>query len=336
MMLIRVRAGFPMVFSALAKVDIWIYPVGAAAFLLCSYHARAKAAANKKSTFMRVFMSPFASLVECFRPSRAEPVLNKVRAASGLSPVVEPDIPQAGIVEENLEAYSAQDWRKHFSDQLQGKGLEIGPLHRPLVRHPGMDVEYIDRYTVADLRAHYPELEGFPLVEPHIIGDAETLSNVPDGKYDFLVSAHVIEHMRNPLGSLEQWCRVLKPGGLLYLIVPDKRVTFDKQRVRTTLEHMIFDYLQPSIERDKEHFLDYAVQVNKKRGNEAIAEMKRLLDIDYSIHFHVFLPSDIVNLLSWFTDNIRPLEILEGPCLAPGSDEFHLLLRCPERPAQHN
>ena len=241
-------------------------------------------------------------------------------------------IPQAGIVEERLQAYEVKDWRKYFSDKLYGKGLEIGPLHRPMLRHDGMDIDYIDRCTVAELRAHYPELKDLPLVEPHIIGDAETLANVPDAKYDFLISAHVIEHMKNPLGSLEQWCRVLKTGGKLYLIVPDKRATFDKKRVRTTLPHMILDYQSPSDQRDYEHYLDYAIHVHDMKEQAAIVEADRLRTTDYSIHFHVFLPGDVIDLISWFSANVRPLRILEGPVMAPGSDEFHFLLEVTELP----
>lgn len=235
-------------------------------------------------------------------------------------------MPQAITEDSSPQRIEARDWRQHFSHQLHGLGLEIGPLHRPLVTHAGMKVEYIDRYTVAQLRAHYPELEHLPLVEPHIIGDGETLSNVPDQKYDFLVSAHVIEHMKNPIGSFEQWCRVIKPGGKLYLIVPDKRVIFDKQRVRTTLEHLILDYKRPSAERDFEHCLEYGLHVHHKTGLDAVAEADNIINTNYSIHYHTFIPVDIVNLIHWISANIRPLRIVEGPVMAPGSDEFHFLI----------
>ena len=237
---------------------------------------------------------------------------------------------QAVVTEDNLENFDSRDWRSHFAALLNGKGLEIGPLHRPMVKHDGMDIDYIDRCTVAELREHYPELSELPLVEPDILGDAENLDTVESGSYDFLISAHVIEHMKNPLQALKQWCRVLKPNGKLYLIVPDKRVTFDVKRVRTTLPHIILDYYHPSDERDYEHYLDYAIHVHDQTGADAIVEADRLIKTDYSIHYHVFLPTDVLNLLNWFSDNIRPIRILEGPAMAPGSDEFHFLLEMDE------
>lgn len=236
------------------------------------------------------------------------------------------DIPLASVIEKNLQSFEVRDWRTYFSSKLSGRGLEIGPLHRPMVKHAGMQVEYIDRCTVAELREHYPELNELPLVEPDIIGDAENLAPIADQSYDFLISAHVIEHMKNPLGSLEQWCRVVKPGGKIYLIVPDKRAIFDKHRVRTTLGHIILDYRRPSADRDFEHYLDYAIHVHDQRDSAALVEADRLVETDYSIHFHVFIPTDIINLLNWFSENVRPLRILEGPCMTPGSDEFHFML----------
>jgi len=236
-------------------------------------------------------------------------------------------VAQAKVVEVNLDSFKTKNWRKHFASRLSGEGLEIGPLHRPLETHAGMRVKYIDRFSVADLRSHYPELNDLPLVEPDILGDAATLEGVESESFDFLVSAHVIEHMPDPVGSLKNWLRVIKNGGLLYLIVPDKRAIFDKNRMRTTLEHLILDYEQPSLNRDFEHFLDYAIHVHGKEGQEAIDDARKLVAEDYSIHFHVFIPTDIVNLLEWVSENVSPLEIIEGPSMSPGSDEFHFLIK---------
>ncbi len=272
---------------------------------------------------MRDFWTRAKGLVK----SQTEPRLSRARDSQPeLDRNFVTDIPQASVLEENLEQFAARDWRRHFASRLQGHGLEIGPLHRPLDTHPGMKVDYVDRHTVEELRRDYPELRDLKLIEPHIIDDAETLKNIRPESYDFVVAAHVIEHMKNPLAAVENWVRVLKPGGLLYLIVPDKRATFDVQRVRTTLGHIILDYLRPSAERDFEHYLDYAIHVQKAEWHTALPEADRLANTDYSIHFHTFIPSDVVNLLTWFGENVKPVELLEGPNMSPGSDEFHLLV----------
>ena len=221
----------------------------------------------------------------------------------------------------------SRDWKAHFAATLVGKGLEIGPLHEPLPQSEGARVDYVDRLPLEELRKHYSELPPEKIVAPDILDDAETLGRVEDEKYDFVSASHVIEHMRNPIGALQNWCRVLKPSGLLYLVVPDKRATFDRAREQTTLEHMLFDYYAPSRERDSEHFLEWSVKVDGNVGENALQAARRLEQMNYSIHFHVFLPSDVAKLLTWFSDNIHPLEVVEGPVMAPESFEFHFMLR---------
>lgn len=235
-------------------------------------------------------------------------------------------IPQAQVVDRRVVACEVRDWRAWFADKLQGRGLELGPLHRPMRTHPGMAMTYMDRADRETLRQQFPDVAD-SIVQVDVIDDAETLATVADGTFDFVVAAHVIEHMRNPIGAIVNWLRVVREGGQVYLVVPDKRRTFDKLRVRTPLAHMVLDYQQPSRERDFEHFLDYSVHVHHALIDQAISEAERLRDIDYSIHFHVFIPTDIVQLVEWIDGHVMPVSVVEGPSLQQGSDEFHVLLR---------
>lgn len=248
---------------------------------------------------------------------RVEPKQQTSRAA-GVPPL---DIASEPILE------AREDWKAHFAATLAGRGLELGPLHEPLPKSQRASVEYLDRLPLEALRKHYSELPPDKIVAPDILDDAETLRSIADETYDFVSASHVIEHMRNPIAALENWCRVLKPNGRLYLVVPDKRATFDRGREQTTLEHMLFDYYDPSRERDREHFLDWSVKVDGKAGTQALQAARYLEDMDYSIHFHVFLPSDIAKLLTWFHANVTPVDVLEGPVMTPESFEFHVMLR---------
>ena len=53
-------------------------------------------------------------------------------------------------------------------------------------------------------------------------GDAQLLSNVPDGCFDFLYSSHCLEHLRDPHEALSNWIRVVRPGGHLVINIPDE------------------------------------------------------------------------------------------------------------------
>jgi SAM-dependent methyltransferase len=239
------------------------------------------------------------------------------------------EMPQADVMDASLSRQDYAPWREYFASKLNGRGLEIGALHRPLPPHPGMTMTYLDCADVEELQRTAPEITE-ALTAVHIVDDAETLSRVADASYDFVVAGHVIEHLRNPIGALQQWLRAIVPGGFVYLIVPDKRRTFDRPRVRTLLEHLILDYQAPSRARDFEHFLDYAVHVHRSSGDVAVDEARRLEAANFSIHFHTFLPKDLVAIVRWMDVNVTPVSIVEGPVMTPHHDEFHILLGKPE------
>ena len=44
--------------------------------------------------------------------------------------------------------------------------------------------------------------------------DAQTFDGIDNDSLDFVISAHVIEHLRDPIGSIVNAIRVLKAGGI--------------------------------------------------------------------------------------------------------------------------
>ena len=218
--------------------------------------------------------------------------------------------------------------RVSYAAELKGNGLEIGALAFPMLLPPAARVRYVDRLSHADLCANHPDFDPATVVRPDVIDEGETLATLPPASEDFLIAAHVLEHVRNPLAALAAWCRVLKPGGYIYLVLPDKRYMFDRHRRVTTLEHLVLDYERPSSERDYEHFVDYALHVHRAVTPEnAIKEADRLLAIDFSIHYHTFVAHEFRPVLDWFAQHIRPIEVIRGPEQPRPTDEFHTLLR---------
>ncbi|KAI1703844.1 methyltransferase domain-containing protein [Ditylenchus destructor] len=67
-------------------------------------------------------------------------------------------------------------------------------------------------------------------------GDCLCLLPFPDESQDFVISSHVIEHFYDPIRTIEEWLKVVRPGGYVYIIAPHKERTFDKDKKRTTLE----------------------------------------------------------------------------------------------------
>ena len=91
--------------------------------------------------------------------------------------------------------------------------------------------------------------------------DASDLSSLPRNAYDFVLSSNNLEHMANPLKAIEQWLGVLKPQGLLLLVLPRKESNFDHRRPIVTFEHLEEDYRAEMKEDDLTH-LDEVLELH--------------------------------------------------------------------------
>ena len=80
--------------------------------------------------------------------------------------------------------------------------------------HIGCGPKYLEGYKHMDAM-EYPHVD--------YIGTADNLSVIADASLDEIYGSHILEH----IGRLEietvlkEWCRVLKPGGVIRLAVPD-------------------------------------------------------------------------------------------------------------------
>jgi SAM-dependent methyltransferase len=221
-----------------------------------------------------------------------------------------------------LERY---DYSAQF---VAGNGIEVGALHRPLPVSERAHVTYVDRMSRADLLKHYPELgEGVP--EPDVVDDGERLTKFADDSQDFVIANHFIEHCEDPIGTLKSFARVIKPGGVLYLGVPDKRYNFDIERPLTTKEHLFNDHEKgPRVSRI-DHYLEYAKFVSKALPKDLDAIAKTLEERSYSIHFHVWtLHTFLEFLLAAVGRYDLPLEIelTTKNLLTPDAGEYELIV----------
>jgi SAM-dependent methyltransferase len=86
-----------------------------------------------------------------------------------------------------------------------GDGIDIGGRPDPLVL-----------YT--DVFAAIRSVRTWDLDD----GDAQMMSGVADGTFDFVHSSHCLEHLHDPAEGLRNWLRVVKPGGHVIVTVPDE------------------------------------------------------------------------------------------------------------------
>jgi SAM-dependent methyltransferase len=141
-------------------------------------------------------------------------------------------------------------------DVSEGHGLEIGPLHTPFVTKAEADVVYVDIHPTEELRDYYgrhPRFRARDIVEvdyPLLSGDgmhsiAEVTSSV--APFDWVIASHVMEHVPDLVRWLQDIAAVLRDGGMLSLVVPDRRYTFDAIRPATTVGQI----LQAFYDRDE-------------------------------------------------------------------------------------
>ena len=185
-----------------------------------------------------------------------------------------------------------------WSPELRGLGIEIGAHGHPL---PGIQPYYVDRFRA---------FGGEPCAA-HLLSDGASLP-FRDGCLDYVACSHLLEHLADPAGAIVEWCRAVKPGGIVYLIVPDRRFTFDRHRPRTKVAHLIDDFerkAQPSDPTHIDEFFDRValreLQPELERGEvAAYRERQRAhhhqearAGRPVNIHFHAFEKADVLDLL---------------------------------------
>jgi 2-polyprenyl-3-methyl-5-hydroxy-6-metoxy-1,4-benzoquinol methylase len=127
-------------------------------------------------------------------------------------------------------------------------GVEIGPLSKPLVAKEDANVIYVDHLDTVGLRDKYATqgtVDTSEIVEIDAVWGNSTLQEAlgSSTKADYIVASHVIEHVPDLIGWLQELSSILQLQGEVRLAVPDKRFTFDHLRFESTLSEAIDAHL---------------------------------------------------------------------------------------------
>lgn len=246
-------------------------------------------------------------------------------------------------------------WR--LFDFSEGRGVEIGPLHAPVIAKDAADVVYVDLFDRERLVERYSD---DPLVDTDRIpwvdfplrgrgGRLSTLEEVLNGSapYDWVFASHVIEHVPDLVGWLRGLHHVLKEDGVIVLAVPDRRYCFDVHRPQTTIGQVlqaywagdrvpspraVFDSLRDKVEvdvlalwRGEVPALETARVHTLEQVSDAAERARRGEYVD--AHVWTFTPESLaaqlreaveLGLSPWLVDRVVALT---------GDGEFHAVLR---------
>lgn len=210
-----------------------------------------------------------------------------------------------------------------------GVGIECGALQHPLRVPETARVLYVDRLTAAQAREHYPELGDAPLTSPNIVGDIQRLP-IGEARADFYIGNHLLEHAEDAIAGLLEMLRVVRPGGVVYVSVPDVGNPLDHRRPVTPLTHHLDDH-DARLDRraaHRAHYREYVASAHAAMDADAReALITRMVGQAYSIHFHTFDEASFRGLLAHACGLVaaRVVEFARNP--GPDFDEYVAVVR---------
>lgn len=155
------------------------------------------------------------------------------------------------------------------------------------------------------------------------ICDAVDLSGMPSEKYDFILSCNSLEHVANVFKAINEWVRVIKPNGILLLVLPRKESNFDHKRSITTFEHLKSDYKNNISEDDTTH-LDEILKLHDLSKDIVLHSFEEFNTRSLNnyenrcLHHHVFDLSLIKEIFNYFnldtilTNNLDSVYVFIG------------------------
>ncbi|WP_144144857.1 class I SAM-dependent methyltransferase [Paraburkholderia sp. BCC1884] len=215
------------------------------------------------------------------------------------------------------------------------RGLEIGPWYNPLApKAEGYNCLVLDVFDLETLRARARSFPNIPVThwdkieEVDVLGSSTHIDQLIEargelGTFDYIVSSHNFEHLPNPIRFLRGCAKVLKPGGIISMAMPDRRACFDYFRPVTTLSSWITAFLADASRPSPAQYFDMVTCTSFfDTGDDKTISFYRGVDPD-----KVSTPLRLDESLAEWKDESRDGEYFDSHCSVFTPSSFELLIR---------
>ncbi len=187
----------------------------------------------------------------------------------------------------------------YLGDYARQHGFEIGALTSPFLSKQDSDIVYVDRLSTDALRAKFAKessVDVSSIVQVDVVLGDRGLGDAmrPLGAFDYAIASHVIEHVPNIVFWLSEIADLVKEGGRLILVIPDKRHTFDYLRSTSSIASVVGAWIEGSAKPNAAQIFDfnaYAANVDKAASWAGLIDPSALKRYG-SIHSALRLSSD--------------------------------------------
>ncbi|WP_347341156.1 methyltransferase domain-containing protein [Sphingomonas sp. TREG-RG-20F-R18-01] len=146
---------------------------------------------------------------------------------------------------------------------MQGYGLEVSPYFQPVLGKDAYNVRYtdcIDNETIVQKASQNPGLNGAVVPKIDFVWQpGKTLKQCMNDheSFDFVIASHVMEHVPNTLGWLNEILETLKVGGRVALFLPNRKFNNDFHRKDTDFAQLLQWWIEQPIVPTVGQVLDF-------------------------------------------------------------------------------
>lgn len=211
-------------------------------------------------------------------------------------------------------------------------GLEIAPWFAPIApKSEGYNVKVLDFFPKDELVPRALADSNIPtgaernIEDVDFVGNASAIADLTNETFDYLISSHNFEHIPDPIRFLQGVERVLKPGGMLIMALPDCRYTFDRYRTHTLIGEWLAAYKENRTEPTPKQIFEFFAYMGSNASAEIPGDLlnsyKKWDRDEYTdVHCTLFFPESFELLM--LEAQILGLTSLEVIKVVPRLGEF--------------